>query len=289
MFKRLCKSLPVIIIACLLLLFLLWQAFVFLRPRPPDIPLESLVLLEVAAEDAARAITPLFAGKTAQARIGLAHLNNDPYATVTTMLGEAIDARSELVWDRSPVVRRVIKDISSATWNAGSFEELAASGRKVQLEGIVSGRVIVPPDGALPRLELSVFDLQPGGVRHQLTFTGHVRTTIKSDTDAKSHSDAAPDAGVVGINYGWLALALLAILALPWLTPFLTEWTISRKSNSVSAILLIGYVALDLLALVMVPGVRGALNGTVLWPIVAAALCAGYSHWACEQIAKKIR
>lgn len=281
MIKWITKSLPIRIIGCALLLFLLWQAFVFLRPRPADIPPESLALLEVAAEDAARAITPLFAGKATPARIGLARLNNDPYATVTTMLGEAIDARSELFWDRSSVVRRVIQDISSAAWNASSFEELAASGRKVQLEGLVSGRVIAPQDGALPCLELTIFDLQPGGIRHQLTFAGRVRTTAKNN--------AAPGAPVVGISYGWLALALAAILALPWLTPFLTEWTISRKSNSVSAILLTGYVALDLLALAVVPGVRNALTGSMLWPIVAAAFCAGYSHWACEQIAKKVR
>ena len=62
MIKWITKSLTIRIIGCALLLFLLWQAFVFLRPRPADIPAESLALLEVAAEDAARAITPLFAG-----------------------------------------------------------------------------------------------------------------------------------------------------------------------------------------------------------------------------------
>jgi len=281
MLKWIVLSLPAKIIATILLLFLFWQAYVFLRPRPEDISSSALTLLTPAAEDAAKNIRLIYAERTQPARIGLAHLKGDPYGTVTTLLGIALDTQPELTWERTSIVKRFVADVSSAVWNASSLEELAASGRKVQLEGLISGKVIINDDDALPALELRVFNLLPGGNCRTLYFPGRIRTP--------EETKLIPEVFSRTLAKGWLILSILAILILPWLTPFLTVWALNQKSNTASALLLTAYVAADLILISLLPGAATLMADHLFWMALFAALCAGYSHWVCESIAARNR
>jgi hypothetical protein len=182
--------------------------------------------------------------------------------------------------DQTPVVQRFVQDVGSAAWNSTSLEELATSGRRVKLEGLVTGRVLLPEDGTPPSLQLRVFDLRPGGTMRELSFPGRELSAKEVRAVASGGSD---------FSFGWFVLAVLVILALPWLTPFCTEWAVGRKSNGASALLLMGYVAADVLVLGLVPGLGARLSGGLILPALAAALCAGYSHWACETVAARRR
>jgi hypothetical protein len=266
-----------------LLVFVVWQAVVFMRPRPEDVADAALTLLDGAVVDAAGELGDLFAGGAEPAWIGLARLGNDPYGSVTTRLGEALDARAELTWDQTSVVRRFIQDLGSAAWNSTSLDELATSGRRVKLDALVMGQVVLPEgENGVPSLELRVLDLRPGGEKRKLIVPGR-----KLPAMAVAAEPPAPKSP--SLSWGWLLLALLGILALPWLTPFLTEWAVATKSNGASGLLLAGYVVADLLVLGLVPGLAARLSGGLLLPALAAAFCAGYSHWACETIATRRR
>lgn len=283
MIKWIIFSLPAKIISAILLLFLAWQAFVFLRPRPEDISSSALTLLTPAAKDAAAAIRQMYAERSQSqpARIGLAHLNGDPYGTVTTLLGITLEAQPELTWERTSIVKRFVKDVSAAAWNASSLEELAASGRKVQLEGLVAGKVIIPKDDSLPALELRVFNLLPGGSCCTLFFPGRIPTP--------EESKLLPEFSSTAVAWGWLIFVILVILALPWLTPFFTVWALNQKSNTASALLLTAYVAADLILISLVPGVGALLAKHLFWLALIAAACAGYTHWVCETVAARNR
>jgi len=270
------------IVGTALLVFVVWQAVVFLRPRPQDVPEAALALLDGAAMDAAAELGDMFARGEEPARIGLARLGDDPYGSVTARLGEALDVRKELTWDRTSVVRRFVQDLGSAAWNSTSLDELATSGRRVKLDGLVTGKVVLPEEGdGKPSLELRVLDLRPGGEKRKLTMPGR---QLPETVGTPVPTPSSPP-----FSWGWLLLAALGILALPWLTPFCTEWAVGRKSNGASALLLAGYVAADMMLLGLVPGLTVWLAGGWLAPALAAAFCAGYSHWACETIAARRR
>jgi hypothetical protein len=270
------------IVGAALLVFVVWQAVVFLRPRPEDVPELAVALLDGAVADAGAELGDLFAGGEEPARVGLARLGGDPYGTVTERLGEALDARGELVWDRTSVVRRFIQDLGSAAWNSTSLDELATSGRRVKLDALVSGKVVLPEDdgNGVPSLELRICDLRPGGEKRELSVPGRALPVAVE-------VPVVPP--LASVSWRWLFLAALGILALPWLTPFLTEWALALRANGASALLLAGYVTVDLLLLGVVPGLAARLAGGLMLPALAAAFCAGYSHWACETIAARRR
>ncbi|MBT3291093.1 MAG: hypothetical protein HN380_27350 [Victivallales bacterium] len=269
------------IVGAALLVFVVWQAVVFLRPRPEDVPEEAVALLDGAVADAAGELGDLFAEGAEPARVGLARLRGDPYGTVTERLGEALDAREELAWDRTSVVRRFIQDLGSAAWNSTSLDELATSGRRVKLDALVSGKVVLPEgEDGVPSLELRVHDFRPGGERRVLVVPGRALPVAV---------EAPVVPPVASVSWRWLFLAALGILAMPWLTPFLTEWALALRANGASALLLAGDVTVDLLLLGVVPGLAARLAGGLMLPALAAAFCAGYSHWACETIAARRR
>ncbi|MGB0714885.1 MAG: hypothetical protein ACPGXK_03350 [Phycisphaerae bacterium] len=83
------------------------------------------------------------------------------------------------------------------------------------------------------------------------------------------------------IKYALIWLGFVVVL--PWATFFVTPWVVSKESNALAAVMLLGYLLLDAaLALFLMGGIWG--HGTLAWSVVLLGflLAAVYNFKACE-------
>ena len=80
---------------------------------------------------------------------------------------------------------------------------------------------------------------------------------------------------------GWLVF----VGVLPWVTAFATDWALGQKSNLASVLLLVVYVILGVVLAFALLGSQLAGGRDVLTLAGAFLASAGYTFWACEQVA----
>jgi len=79
------------------------------------------------------------------------------------------------------------------------------------------------------------------------------------------------------------------VLALPWATFFVTTWVVSKDSNAAAALMLLGYVLVDVLAAWWLMGGMRGLNGLTWMVLLLGFLCAGvYNLKVCEFQAERL-
>ncbi len=90
--------------------------------------------------------------------------------------------------------------------------------------------------------------------------------------------------GVVKYVCAWLAFAAV----LPWAMFLVTRWVISLESNTAAGLMLGGYALVDVIAALLMTGVRGL--GTLTWVVlIAGFLAAGiYNFVVCEYVATRL-
>lgn len=78
------------------------------------------------------------------------------------------------------------------------------------------------------------------------------------------------------------------VLVLPWATFFIPRWVIAHDSNSAAALMLIGYVLVDVVFALFLAGIRG--HGALAWGVMLVGfLAAGvYNFLACEYQATRL-
>lgn len=266
-----------------LIAFIIWQVALFLMPAPRQLSYAELGAVESAAE----AFTDELAGylEPGQAkRIGLGHLINDGSAQATETLRLALESHPGWEVDPRSIPKAIVTDIVGSVLNASSLEQVSQAGDRVALDILVAGRVteVVPTAGdtARARLELYAYDTIKGS---KILHREFAATWEPNFVHKVQH-------GMTQAPLWQRALVWLgAVLLLPWITPFLTHWAHSKKTNAASGILLALYAALAVLLAGALMGFQ--LDGATDWLILAGALIlsTGWSYWSCERIAANNR
>ncbi len=91
------------------------------------------------------------------------------------------------------------------------------------------------------------------------------------------------DLRTIWLTIKYVLVWLGVVLVLPWATFFVTPWVLSKESNLTAALMLFGYVFVDVVvAVFLMGGVRG--HNTLTWMVVLLGfLSAGvYNFKVCE-------
>lgn len=276
MLTLLARILRMKVLLGILAAFFAWQTFMFLRPRPRVFAPDEVQALSAAAKSAADRLAPEIGP---QARIGVAHLGNDPLDTATTVLKTALTDRPGWRIEEHSIFQKFLTDVGRAVSQATSLEEIVRAGQKVDLDVIVAGKVVdvATTDGTTrASLELTAYDTRKGAVALRDTFTAEWRPTVLTRL-ARTFE---------GVGPLWrFVIWLGAVLALPWLTRTATVAAAGRKSNLASFLLVLVYTVLGLLLAALMTGFQLLGGGQWLRFFGALIFCAGYSFWACERIA----
>lgn len=267
----------------LMLLYLVWQFFVMLRPRPVLWNTLELAAIQLAVEDC---LSGLEESIPAQARIGVARLRHDPNGQACQILREAILRRESWSVYHGSVIRKFLSDVCRVVLEATSLDELIHSGRYVELDILVIGKVLdvrweriekdPPVSQASAILQLRVLSLQEG----RDLFNGKISAVKETEVlDARQRGAWHP-------VISW-AIWVFFVLLLPWLGRPLLVWVLEKKSNWSSLLLLGIYSALDLLAVFFLLNMRAG----GCWRSFAVALllfcCMAYNTIVCESIGKR--
>ncbi len=278
--KSLLLWFPVRVFGGVLFIFLLWQFWVFLQPRPRALSTLEANAVERAVDLAVARLEPAVPGP---ARFGVAHILNDPRDQVTTLVRMALLRHEGWTVNEGSVIQRFLSDVTEALSQATSLEEIVRAGQKVDMDVVIAGRVLaVDATNGVGRavLQLYAYDTRAGAWLLKDDFTADWKPNVAQRT-------AIGLRGLSGLAR--LALWLGVVLVFPWVTAFATHWALDRKTNLSSLLVVSGYTLVGLLfALVLVrPALGQGLPG---WPLIGAFLFGTiYNYWACERIAERAR
>lgn len=262
------------------LIFLFWQAFVFVRPAQRTLS-DGEVRAVRAAVAAFREDLAAQLGQRA-VRLGVVSLTGEGAAQATVELRGVLERQSDWRVDTRSVPQAFVEDVLKALRDASTLEQVLGAGKQVELDVVVAGRMVsawMRDDGrAEVVMDLYAYDTQAG--------VWLLRKSYPMSW-APDWVERVP-LEVVGAAW-WQRLVLWAsiVLVLPWLTPFIARWARERRSNAASALALSFYVVVSLLLAGALMGF--ALSGLSDWLLLVAALVlsGGYAFWACERIAAK--
>ena len=261
--------------------FLLWQAWVFMRPRPRSYSDAELGAVEnVYAELIQRVRGSVGINTGRELRIGVAHILNDPSDILTDRLRMALGRQAGWSVEEGSIIQRFLLDVSQAVKDATSIDEVVNAGRRVELDVIVAGRALtINQQGrsAEALMDLRAYDLRSGKWVTEENI--HATWSPQSKSTAMAAASGSLQNPLIRFSI-WLAVVAL----LPWVTGFATLWALERNSNAHSFFLLSGYSAIGLgLGLFLVrfqlQDWRGALGA-----IAVLLFCTCYNYWACERI-----
>ncbi len=278
--KSLLLWFPVRIFGGALFIFLLWQFWVFLQPRPRLFSTLEANAVEKAVDVAVDQLAGRVAGPT---RFGVAHILNDPRDQVTTSIRLSLAKVDGWQLTEGSVIHRFLSDVTEAIGQATSVEEIIRAGQKVDMDVVVAGRVLaVDATNGVGRavLQLYAYDTRSGEWLLREDFSAEWRPNFAQRTAIGMRGLTTKMRFVL-----WLGVVVL----LPWVTAFATQWALARKSNFSSLLVVSGYTLIGLLLALMLA--RPAAGETIpAWPMIGAFLFSTiYNYWACERVAQRSR
>jgi len=272
------KIFPLRFIFTVVLVFILWQAWVFMRPRPRDYTEAEVGALKAVM---AKAVSEWSSRLSAPTRFGVAHLVNDPHNIATTAMREALTEHTGWTVQEGSFIRKFLTDIAHAVEQATSLEEVLHAGRKVELDVVIAGRVldvVTSNQTGRATAQLYAYDVRKGTCVFNERVVAEWRpNVIQRATRGLFHLSARAK------FFSWLAFVVL----LPWLTYPVTRWALARKSNPASFVVVSSYTLADLAFTLCLVGFSVAGGGPWLKFLAIFILCAAYNYWACERIAER--
>lgn len=243
---NLLKLLPVKTLAGILAVFFLWQAYVWIRPKPEPLTNEQTAAFRVLTRDLVAALPVTEGGPHA---LGIARLANDPMGEVTTLLKNAAAKRPDWQPIEENLIRKFLGDVTRAVTNASSLDEVLYAGREVDLRLVLSGKIESRPDAETPaRITLSLYDTREGRFlhrdTHERTWTQAELAALTSDFQALTSAPRPPTSDFRPLSpaFFWI----LAIL-IPWITYPAFERILRKHSNLANAAWLLGLTLFTLL------------------------------------------
>jgi len=266
-------------------LFLAWQAYVFIAPKPRDYSELELTAASEVCSMVSNHLETYASEKegpgdaNGNLRAGVVHFINDPDDTITDLFKGCLSKTPGLQIDDTSVIQRFLADVGGAIKDSTSLDEVINAGRRVELDLIVGGRVIAIEDtenAGRAVIEVYAYDLEEGGWIMKKEFIAH----------SKLSASAALSGTILKMHPLWRLLIWLAIVGLlPWLAAPLTHKAVESKSNLASAALLGFYILAGALLALCLSGfeIAGIWDGIKL--TVAIVFCAVYSYIVSERIA----
>ncbi|MBN1672412.1 MAG: hypothetical protein JXR37_15335 [Kiritimatiellae bacterium] len=262
--------------------YVVWQAWIFFRPRPREYVEAELGAIQMVCGDVADALAQAVSNKTV---FGVAHFANDPSDAFTRTMKAALGMNPEWQVIEQSVIQKFLTDITKAVTDATSLEEVVGAGRRVGIDVIVVGRVVSVEEtgiGARAEAQVHVYDARPGQWLLQKT----VSQEWEPGVEPKFEVAPARKARKLHVIWRFLMWAGFVVL-LPLATPFVTHWAVERKTNWASFGALAAYTAADVLVALLCSGFRliGMAHGLGL--VGALLVCAAYNYYVCERIAAR--
>ncbi len=282
-FRWLSLLFPVRLALAVLLIFFLWHAWVFLRPRPELLSAAELNALRMTVRTAAQTVRD--AKPEAHLRVGVTHFVNDPTDAVTELVRTEFDRLPDITVETGSPIQKFLRDIGRAISEATSMDEIVHAARRVDLDLIIGGRVLQTmkdPESQEARavIQVAAYDAREGGWLLRETFEGTWQPHLGDKVTER----------ILGLSArGRFILWLAVVLALPWATYWGTHWALQRRNNLASFILIMAYTVAGLLLAVALSGFRVVGAGDWWRMLGALIFAAGYNYWACENIAGKTK
>jgi hypothetical protein len=272
LFLRLRFLLPALVV-----LFLVWQLWLFFRPGPEPLGFGESRAAAVAID---RFVSQLSPERESQPiRVGVVALAGDRSGEVTALLRDALLRDRRFLVEQTSIPAKILSDIASALASASSLPEIAGAGRQIGIDLIVVGRVesiSSSRDSARVDLQLSAYNTRKGAWTTRDQFRGDWQPGLIDGLQAGVEAQPI---------WQRLTLWLIFVLALPWITPWFSKAIARRASNTASALLILGYATLNLTAAAFLIGF--SLAGFLPWLgfLTATLFAVAYPWWSCEMIA----
>lgn len=264
----------------LFLLFILWQGVVLILPdrqAPGD---DELAAIAKGADAFARQLKTEPAG--APKRFAVANLGGDVQGAATKRVRERLQATLGWEAETSPLIRKIVGDLSTAVLSASSLSEIARAGEQVDLDVVILGSIeslVLTDEDARATLRLNAYDLRSGSWIARETVTG-VETFTAFNRFAK-YLSAIPL---------WQRIAGFVLFAGVFplgLTP-LIRLVLARQSNTASALLFAGAIAFLIAGALLASGLALNTFGAVAVFGLLACISAGYFVVVAERIAGRL-
>lgn len=273
-----------------IILFLLWQIIMFFSPRPPSYTTAEKQAITMACDRFVREMTATINEGTSTAVVrpatspalvaGIAHLLNDSNEMATAALKDALRSSGRYEVHEGSVLKKFFSDVTDALSESKSLEEVLRAGQKVKLDLVLAGRVVdvvlINESKATAKLELLAWDTREAKIMMRQTIEATAEIGWEQKAGQMMRGLPAHQRLII-----WLAIVASA----PWLTAFATHRVLEKKSNASSFLLILVYALFGTaLAMLLITNVPGS-SRFGLTTLLALAVSAGYSFWACERIA----
>ena len=265
-------------IIALVVIFILWQVWVFMHARPRVYSVAEIGAVNQATEQVRDLLAQQLQGPV---RFGVAHFVNDDSDRVTESIRHALASRDGWTVEQGSILKKFLEDITKAAANATTVEEIIKAGQRVEIDVFVMGQILsIDETNGVGRATVQVYayDVRPGAWVLQKAVTSEWKPNLVNQTMGKV-SSLRPRSKFV--------LWILFVLLLPWVTYPLTHWALEKKTNVASFVVISLYTVLDLTLAVLLTGFRIVGGESWLMFLSAFVLSAGYSFWTCERIARR--
>lgn len=263
------------ILLWLIFLFLGWQLWVFFRPGPRKYTPGEVKAVRSVCRHLRDHLDSQLEGTV---RVGVAHLVNDPSDTATGILKQVLAEQNDWTVESGSVIQKFLGDVSQTLAGATSLDEIINAARRVELDVVVTGRIIsVRESGGRASCESAFYvcDVRTG----EWLINGPLRAEWSPGLVEKSTSLTHRTNPLTRILV-WLGFVLI----LPWISAPVVRWVLEKKSNTASFLLLLTYSVLALILAFALTGFHVTGAGGCLMIVAAAVIAAGYSWWVCEFI-----
>ncbi len=272
--------------------FIVWQFFLFLTPAPR--PLNSLevsvvkkfsngLVDEIISNDIIHTLDKPI-------EIGILHLLNDESDEITENLTAAFNENTNFVVSTESVPYKFVKELGKNLVKSTSIEEIVSAGNKVNIDLLVGGKVesCIGVEG-VANLDLYIYVFSPKLGKmikyERIVETFDVEKDNLLESGVKSNKKHEFLKGFL-----LMIVAVFIVLVLPWVTEPLIWKVVDKKSNGVSFMLLLGYIAIDLVVIVAMGGIQFVSSGWLAAVLaVYIFLLGGYNYRVVEKIAGKYK
>ena len=229
---------PFWVVFALVLAFLAFQAWFWLKPHAVPLSADQVV----AARAASALVLDRFerSGGELPVTAVVAHLSDDPTGAATEALRAEIAHRSRWTVAEGSPVKEFLKRIGNSLRDAKTAGELLDPGKRVGIDVVFHGRLVSATtlDGiSRTELEVSAYDTRKGG-------------EVLSGTFAESYPKVSTALGRTAMRRSRrtrIAVFALLVLMLPWALWGVVERVGDHRTNTASAVLMIGLLACDVL------------------------------------------
>lgn len=266
---------PWSLLAIIVAVFVLWQVFLFIQPRPQPF---SDGEQRAARQVAGNIVQTLGENVALPARVAVTHFSGDRQRQFAGALRAALQERPDTHVIETALIQKLLTDIAVVVAEATSIEEILRAGQYSDIDVILAGRLLeIQTIGDQSRITAHVmaYDTRPGVWVFKRDFQGQWQPPPIERLGNRIRELSAA--------FRFL-LWLVFVLVLPWILPWPTWWAVRRQSNAAGFAVVGGFTLAGIAwTLIMTAfSVQGAW--AVLRLLLAILILAVYNFLVCERV-----